>query len=598
MQKEVQEQLEGRLRILQIALAVILLLLAVRLVDLQVLRADGSDASLSAQANETQNSARGRIFERRGLLLATDIFRWEVGADPRRFDDDTERKQAALCLEAALGLSATEILGLLQQDVSYVVVRRDVPWDIARMINGIRDDRPATGEVPAALAPADDRDAEAALGGSTSCHWPLINRVWASPYPVRLYPQGEYFAHILGFVVPGGPSYYGLEEYYRAFLQGEIGPERKRHSTSALPDGFSLLAPSEVGYDLILTVDWRIQRVVERELAKAVEGTGAEGGTIIVIQPATGAILASASYPSYDPNEYAGYPEGTPLFSDPAISSSYEPGSVFKIITLAIALDSGAITPHSVFVDPGTLEVGGRVFQNADGRAHGQVTATEILARSLNVGIAHVGETTGIDTFYRYLPRFGFDRKTGVDLAHEGNGLVKYPGDGNWSHSDFIANTFGQAISVTPLQMASAVAAIANDGVLMRPHVVDKLVLAGQTIEVKPTAVKRVVSEETARTLTEMMVTAVELGAPEALIDECDVAGKTGTAQIAHEGGYHEEWTIASFAGYAPAHEPAFACLIKLDKPQSSIWGSQVAAPVFREIAPQILSVLEIPPES
>jgi cell division protein FtsI (penicillin-binding protein 3) len=276
----------------------------------------------------------------------------------------------------------------------------------------------------------------------------------------------------------------------------------------------------------------------------------------------------------------------------------YEPGSVFKIVTLAIGLDSGAIRPDSVFVDPGTLEVGGHVFHNADGKAHGQVTLTEILARSLNVGIAHVGEMTGIDTFYRYLPRFGFDRKTGIDLAHEANGFVKYPGDGNWSGADFIANTFGQAISVTPLQMASAIAAIANDGVLMRPRVVDSLVLSGRTIQVKPTAVNRVVSEETARTLTTMMVTAVEKGAPEALIDECDVAGKTGTAEVAHEGGYHEEWTIASFAGYAPAYEPAFACLIKLDKPQSSIWGSKVAAPVFREIAPRILSILQVPPEA
>ena len=589
----------GRLRILQIMLAAITLLLALRLLELQVLQADEHDRSKTLRPVETKRYPRGRIAEKRGCLLATDVFQWEVGANPQTFGDEDGRWRAAICLQEKLNVPANEVFALLQEETSYVVIRREVPRNLAQVINGSSDNEQTSPNeaIPSSQPAEEDSGVMARVTGL--CDWPLTDQVWASPYRVRLYPQNDLFAHLMGFVTIGdGDSYYGLEEIYGAFLQGRVGPELRRPGEGTLPEDFSIFLPSEVGYDLILTVDWRIQRIVEKALAKAVQDTGAEGGTIIIMEPQTGAILASTSYPAYNPNEYWKYPITTPLFSDPAISNIYEPGSVFKIITLAIAIDSGAITPDSVFNDPGKLEVAGHVFQNADHRAHGQVTATDILALSLNVGIAHVGEQTGTDTFYRYLPRFGFDGKTGVDLAHEANGLVKSPGDSDWSQSDFVANSFGQGISVTPLQMVSAVAAIANDGMLMRPHVADKLVVSGQVVKVQPTLVDRVVSPETARTLTKMMVTAVEIGAPEALIPECDVAGKTGTAQVPIEGGYHEEWTIASFVGFAPAVDPAFACLIKLDKPQTSIWGAYVAAPVFQEIAPQILRILKVPPDA
>ncbi|TEU17329.1 MAG: penicillin-binding protein 2 [Anaerolineales bacterium] len=605
MSIEAREGHSGRLRILQIVLAAITLLLAVRLLELQVLQADGYDGSKTPLPDETKRAPRGRIVEKRGYLLATDVFQWEVGANPQTFGDEDSRWRAAICLQDVLNVPANEVFALLKEETSYVVIRREVPRNLAQMINGASDNEQTSPDE--AIPPSQPRpkrgqpleeDSEVMARVTGLCDWPLTDQVWASPYRVRLYPQNELFAHLTGFVtIDDGDSYYGLEEIYGAFLQGEVSPELRRSGEGTLPEDFSIFLPSEVGYDLILTVDWRIQRIVEKALAEAVQETGAEGGTIIVMEPQTGAILASTSHPAYDPNEYWKYPNSTPLFSDPAISDIYEPGSVFKIITLAIAIDSGAITPDSVFNDPGKLEVAGHVFQNADHQAHGQVTATEILALSLNVGIAHVGEQIGTDTFYRYLPRFGFDGKTGVDLAHDARGLVKSPGDSDWSQSDFVANSFGQGIGVTPLQMVSAVAAIANNGMLMRPHVADKLVVSGQVVKVQPTLVDRVIKPETARTLTKMMVTAVEIGAPEALIPECDVAGKTGTAQVPVEGGYHEEWTIASFVGFAPAVDPAFACLIKLDKPQTSIWGAYVAAPVFQEIAPQILRILKVPPD-
>ena len=598
MHSEERSHSNGRIRALQAALAAILLLLAARLFDLQVLRAGGVVGPAASQAEVPQRLPRGRIVDQRGVLLATDIFLWEVGANPLTFHDDDDRLRAAVCLQEALGISHGDILSLLQEDSRYVVIKRGLPTDVARRINGDVADSLRDPAAPSLNSVSPEDGGDVGASAPSPCAWPLVNQVWSTPYRRRLYPQGEHFSHFMGFITRDGDSYYGLEEHYQEFLEGRRGPGLARHKGAPPAQEISVFLPSDVGHDLVLTVDWRVQKVVERALADAVASSGAEGGTIIIMDPKSGAILASASYPTYNPNEFENYAQGADIFADPAISRIYEPGSVFKVITLAIALDSGAITPDSVFDDPGVLEVGGRVFRNADGRAHGQVTATQILARSLNVGIAHVGEQTGTETFYRYLPRFGFGSKTGIDLAHEADGLAKFPSSPDWSPSDFVANTFGQAISVTPLQMVSAVAAIANGGVLMQPHVVDHVVVSGEVFEAQPIVVGRVVSAETARTLTRMMVTAVQSGAPDALIGECEVAGKTGTAQVPEPGGYHDEWTIASFVGYAPAESPAFACVIKIDKPQSSIWGSEVAAPVFREIAPDILRILQVPPDA
>jgi cell division protein FtsI/penicillin-binding protein 2 len=237
-----------------------------------------------------------------------------------------------------------------------------------------------------------------------------------------------------------------------------------------------------------------------------------------------------------------------------------------------------------------------RVFRNSNKRAHGLVSATDILAMSLNVGIIQVAQQTGDEVFFDYVNRFGFGQKSQVDLAHEADGRFNEPGDRNYSEADFAANSFGQGINVTPLQVLSSFATVANRGVRMRPHVAGGFVTDGRVAYADPEAVQQVISPEAASLLTEMMIVAVERGAPEALIDECDVAGKTGTAEIAHETGYYEEITIASFGAFAPAQDPAFACLIKLDKPQTSIWGAETAAPVFREIGPRILKILRVRP--
>ncbi|MBC8447020.1 MAG: penicillin-binding protein 2 [Chloroflexi bacterium] len=589
MLRQAQERPILRLRILQIVLAVIILILAARLLDLQALRPERYQASENVPT-ESSRGPLGAILEKNGRLLAADFFMWRVEADPTAFQskdgnqEEREKQRVALCLAEILDMPAGEILNSLRQDGLYVVVHPEVSMEIAEEIERRSQEETSS-----------DEEEDPATAG---CRW-TSEQVWTSAYRLRFYPQGEFLAHLLGFVTRVGDSYYGVGEKYHEFLQGGTGALLRRQGAYTLPADFSIYLLSEAKHNLILTTDRGIQFVIERALAKAVEDTGAEGGSIIVMDPATGALLGSASYPEYDPNEYWKYSDDNPaIFNDPTISLVYEPGSVFKIITIAAGLDSGAVTPDSVFDDPGQLEAGGHVFQNADRMPHGEVTVTEILVFSFNVGVAQVGEEMGVETFYKYVARFGFGRKTGVDLAHEVDGLVKHPGSQYWSISDLPANSFGQGISVTPLQMLTAVAAVANGGMLMQPHVVDTLVEDGRAMKVPPVAVAQVIKPETARLLTEMLVTVVEQGIPEARIEGYRVAGKTGTAQVPVEGKYHEEWTIASFAGFAPADDPAFACLIKLDKPKTSPWGTRVAAPVFREIAPQILRILQVPPDA
>jgi len=585
----------ARIRFMQVVLGVGIAVLAGRLLDVQVLRADQYVVRPVPQPVIVQQYGRGSVVDSMGLLLAADSYEWELGAHPGAFRNDDERWQAAICLQEILDEPASQILSTLRSNAEYVVLGRMLDHTTAALIN----DGVSGMETAMDLSPNGDSEAaeehELLAKVATMCDWPLEDAVWASPYSVRLHPQDELFAHLVGLVRLDGRSYYGIEGNYGEFLRGNFGPDLSRSHAGALPASFSIFLPSEVGYDLVLTTDWRIQRLAARALESAVIHSGAESGTIIVMDPRTGAILASYSYPSYDPNRYWEYGDRAEIFSDPAVSAIYEPGSVFKVVTMGIALDQGVISPYSEFEDVGSYEVAGRVFQNADRQAHGIVTANEILAMSLNVGIAQIGELIGEDVFYQYLPKFGFGRKSGVDLAYESDGLVKYAGDPNWSEADFVANTFGQAVSVTPLQMLTAVAAVANEGVLMRPHAVDRLVVSGQVFEVKPQVVGRAISAEAAGTLTEMMVSTVELGASPAMVDGVDVAGKSGTAQIPIAGRYHEEWTIASFAGFAPAYDPAFVCLVKIDKPLSDIWGGSVAAPVFGEIAPDILRILQVP---
>ncbi len=502
---------------------------------------------------------RGTIRDRNGHILALDVFEFEITAAPTMIVNPEE---VADRLALLMGRPRDEILELLKSGQPHVRLARRVPQQI----------------------------------GETIESWDLSG-IRVEPRSKRVCAENNLAAHVLGFVNETNNGYYGVEGYYNQILKGQAGEGQGERDPvgNYIPIGFYRLAPPQNGRDLVLTIDRTIQNMVEEELEKAIARYGAESGTIIVMDPKTGSILAMASFPSYDPNHFADTP--AELFVNPSVSTHYEPGSVFKIITMAAGLDAGVVTPQSSFYDSGSIEVGGRTIMNWDRRGHGLVTMTDVLAQSLNVGAAYVSTTLGRERFYTYVRRFGFGRITEVDLASEGPGRLRLPGDGEWHESDLGTNSFGQGLAVTPLQMITAVAAVANDGLMMKPHVLDKIVDGQQVTTIQPVAMRRVIYPQTAKQLTWMLVEAVQKETDLAAVPGYKIAGKTGTAQVPVPGGYHPNWTIASFIGYAPPEAPAFIVLVKIDKPAVEPWGSKVAAPVFKAVAEQLFILLGIPPD-
>jgi cell division protein FtsI/penicillin-binding protein 2 len=419
--------------------------------------------------------------------------------------------------------------------------------------------------------------------------------VRADPHPQRYYLQGNLAAQVLGFVNQEGKAFYGVEAFYQEFLTGASTLRNVQTSDEPLPAALAPFIPSPVGRDLILTLDLGIQRLVESELEHALEYYGAQAGTVIVMDPRTGEILAMANEPNFDPNRF--YDSDRRQWANNAISLQYEPGSVVKVVTLAAGLDSEAIRPDQTFQDSGVLEVGGREIRNSDRRAYGNITLADILAHSLNTGAAQVSLAMGTDTFYRYLRRFGFGRVTEVDLAGEISGTVKDPSSAVWSESDLATNAYGQGVAVTPLQLITAASFIANDGVAMRPHIVRQMVDHGRVIPVRPRPYQRAIQVETARQMKKLMTEATERGIDVALIPGYKVAGKTGTAQVPTSTGYREDISIATYVAFLPADDPQIIVLVKLDRPTRSIWASEVAVPVFQRIASELVRMLDIPPD-
>ena len=563
---ESKEKVFRRLAFLIAILTGLVLVIAVRLFYLQIIQGVfGSDPS-PPPLNYTPEVAshRGLILDRCGYILALNIFEYDVSAAP---DAITDTQQVASHLSPILGLSSGELVSLLDPEKLYALLKKRVSQKVADAIDSL---------------------------DFTGIH--------LEPKLRRRYPDRELAAHLLGFVRYDSNGGYGLEGYHDLLLKGvsrrsDVGDVEWKvyHRREAMPFAFPQLPLPQDGTHLVLTLDRNIQHLVEQELAKAVAQYQADSGTIIVMDPKTGAILAMANYPSYDPNRF--YEVQMGLYINPAVSGQYEPGSVFKIITMAAGLDAGIIAPDSTFYDSGEIEVGGAVIKNPDRRPHGLVTMTDILAYSLNVGVAYVSTSLGEETFYAYLERFGCGDYTGVDLDGEVAGTVKEPGSKEWHESDLGTNSFGQGVAVTPLQMITAVAAVANGGVLMRPYVVERIIDDQGVIVTQPTVVRQVVSTQTAEQLNVMLVQAVERGTDLAIVPGYDIAGKTGTSQIPVGDGYDPELTIASFVGYAPADDPKFIALVKIDKPRLDPWGAEVAAPVFKIIAERLFVLLDVPPD-
>lgn len=571
-----QERRNWRFMLLIAGLGVAGALIVVRLLTYQVVE---WGLSVPVYKGHEGHAPRGTIMDRDGMLLAADRFFYSVAVNAQALRNEEQRVAVAQQLEDLIGLPANRTLAMLNTwpDTYYLEVAREITLAQGQRIL--------------------DRQEELS---NVSDLYPL-RTVFLTPVPKRYYPQREMGAHMVGFVNGLREPFYGVESYYDRFLVSDsnIGFTEKPNATLAdLPISVQRFVPSLAGKDIVLTIDSTMQWIAEEELRNGLKEYKAERGTIIVMDPHTGEILAMASEPSYDPNQF-GTTE-VKRFLDPAISEQYEPGSVFKVITMGAALDTGVITPSTTFNDTGMISVGGRTIFNSQLVGYGEVTAQAALANSLNVVTTQVALRTGKSPFYDYVRRFGFGSATQVDLAGEIPGALKTPGTLDWSESDWATNSFGQGLAVTPLQMVNAVASIANGGKLMRPHVVKARIYDGDVLLTAPTVIHTTLRPEAASQLTDMMVYAVEEGNKLAMMPEFEVAGKSGTAQIPGPDGYLPDQVNSSFVGFVPARDPQFAIIVRYERPDQKVtlWANQNAAPTFARVARRILDSMNLAPDT
>ncbi|MBI4652717.1 penicillin-binding protein 2 [Candidatus Kuenenbacteria bacterium] len=416
---------------------------------------------------------------------------------------------------------------------------------------------------------------------------------------VRFYPHSNLFSHVLGFVgfkKNEQIGQYGIEEYFEKQLRGKNGflKEVKGVEGSFIATSESIVQKSENGATIVLTLDEAIQFIACQELKNAVEKYKAQGGNVIVMEPRTGKILALCNLPDFDPNKY-NKNQNINTFNNSAIFDSYEPGSVFKAITMAIGLETNKVTPETTFVDTGQVKIGGYTIRNYDDKKYGKQTMTGVLEKSINTGVIFVAHKIENKIFKKYVEDFGFGKLTGIDLPGESLGDINSL---DKKGKLYIATaSFGQGISVTPIQLISAFSAIANQGQLMKPYVVDKIIKNnGEEFETNPQMTQQVISPKTSMLLSGMLISVVKNGCGKrAGVKNYYMAGKTGTAQVPDKGGYSNK-TIQTFVGFGPVDDPRFTILVKLDQPQVKD-ASISAAPIFSKIAEFILNHYQIPPE-
>ncbi len=418
----------------------------------------------------------------------------------------------------------------------------------------------------------------------------------------RIYPENDIGSHVLGFLGMQGDTkigQYGIEEYWDEELAGQYGYLQAEKDAQGrwITFGTKTLEEAKDGDDLVLTLDRTIQYEACNTLDEAVAKHGADGGSLVIMDPNTGAILAMCGSPDFDLNNY-GDVEDPNVYLNPATFYIYEPGSIFKTITMAAVLDQGKVTPTTTYEDTGSVEIGKYTIKNSDGKAHGINTMTQVLEQSLNTGAIFAARQIGPEVFEEYVKKFGFGEKYGLKLNSEAQGNISNLA----SHKELYMATgsYGQGISVTPLQMTNAYAAIANGGKLMQPYIIDSVINSdGYETKTVPRVIRQAISQQTATTLGAMLVNVVRNGhGTLAGVAGYYVAGKTGTAQIPSENGpgYDPNFTIGSFCGFAPVDNPKFAMCVKIDKPRDVQWAESTAAPIFGQMAQFMLNYYGIPP--
>ncbi|MEK7269113.1 MAG: penicillin-binding protein 2 [Nitrospirota bacterium] len=531
-----------------------------RLFTLQVLQA----AELTVKAERQHRKAvtvegeRGAIYDRRGKILAINVEVPSVFGVPALLDDPSA---VARDLGRILHVRVDEIEKKLKQERSFVWIARKLDPEQGRRLEGM----PLEG----------------------------IGMVMEGR---RFYPKGPLMSHVLGFAGMDGQGLEGIERRYDPYLRGEkqmVVLQRDALGRTVFPKGLNEQGPA-AGHSVTLTIDEVIQYIAEKELEEAVAASGAKGGIVIVMEPRTGAILAMALTPRFDPNAVRAI--SADRWRNRVLTDVYEPGSTMKVFVAAAALEEKVMTPGTlVFGEYGRLAVANTVIHDHD--KSGWMTFAQVLQHSSNIGMVKTALTLGDNRVHRYLRAFGFGERTEIDLPGETPGLVKEPRD--WGRRSLASIAIGQEIGVTPLQLITAVSVIANGGWLMKPYVVSEIRDGGGQVvfQAVPQVRRRPISPETAQALTGILESAVLRGTgSRSAIPSYRVAGKTGTAQKVdpETGVYSPTLFVGSFAGYVPADDPRLAILVVIDEPQAESWGGVVAAPVFRRVAEQALPYLGV----
>jgi len=527
-----------------------------------------------AQTVQTFYPQRGEIYDRNGHLLAGNKTVYEIGADLRNVKD---KHAIALAVGVELGLNPDNLYALManpNSKLTYLILANYIDEDKALALKQIKL----------------KADQQTSAGGQNS-----LSGLEFTAHPQRTYPEGSLASNVIGFVSREGRGYFGVEEKYNDLLAG--APIQVRVPVD--PNQAVNIPQVPNGTTLILTLNRDLQAAIEQTLDDALTKYGAQGGTIAIMDPRNGEILAMASTPRMDLNQFWNYSTIYQNASeyDLAVSTPYEPGSVMKILTMAAALDDNTVTPATTFLDTGSFLIGGVTIKNWNDQAWGLQDMLGCIQNSLNVCMSWIASQMGSQNFYGYMNRFGLGHLTGIDLADEAAGRLKVPGDTDWSPSDLGTNSFGQGVAATPIQVMMAASAIANHGRMVTPHVLYAMVRDGRQFNVPAQYAGSPISTSTSQTLNQMLATSIDNEASLASVPGYRIAGKTGTAQIPTQFGYDPTLTNASFIGWGPVDDPQFMIYVWLEKPSASIWGSETAAPVFAQVAQKVVLMLNIPPD-
>lgn len=525
---------------------------------------------------------RGLIYDRNGVLLAGNHTVYEVGLNFNYIKPERDAVDLAKVLNHFLGVDPNR---------AYDVAVKNFPQEeIDRLPIAVEDIQFYVLDNYVSQATVDNmKEYIKKYQFKRDPENPSLLGIEFVPQSSRVYPEGELAGNILGYYYREARyGRFGVEGYYQDALQGLP----TFISSTFNPNFVDQMEDVPAGSDLILTIDREMQSSVETLLQEGIERYEAESGVIMVMDPRTGEILALATSPAIDPNKYDEY---VGIFPYQPVGRAYEPGSVFKVFTVAAGIDSGKVLKSDTFEDYNQI-MGGASIVNWYSVPHGELSVTECLSYSSNVCMSKMGEAMGPDVFYAYLENFGFGQLTGIDLIGEVAGDVHSPSSSKWHPSTIYYNTFGQGISATVVEMMRALSALANDGKMVTPHVVKSMVYDQQQYEMPIHYAGQPISEETADYMGQVLAISLEIESSNAMVAGYRIAGKTGTAEV-FEDGRKIDLTNASFLGYGPVDDPQFMIYIWLEKPRTSIWASETAAPLFSLVAQRVVVLIDLPPD-